>query len=368
MDSQTEKLQTKHTVTLASGQAVTITCPIEDLTTITDALALVAKIEVTPNAKTTLWHGKSPVYSRFDIEQIYYQEYSWGYVEILNVKDGPDDKPGVILHERLRGGGRTFSYWKTVTNAQYMADQPCWPTSGTTESFQRAVGFISLVKCDGLVPWFLAVGDEQLIGEFTFPKKHFEHPVFRPGQHFVVYDLKNPSKPRPMVKMCVCCKMEKVFPQAPDFTEYQTVIYWHDGTRSTEYAMRDLPPIPFDEKDLWLVQAQAGLGNLVVTPNTEIVVSFTDGTAFYGKIRNANHPLLKQAGLYGLTAKVKGQELPEHWQKKFEPSTERPTILDYAVFRLKNKGLDPIWIQVREVTPPNGERRILGGIYYYPTF
>lgn len=367
MSETTEKLLAKTEVVLASGRPVTVTCPIDMAEEVVKALASVSKLELPVAARTTIWHGNSPVYSRYDIEQILYREYIWGYVEILKVNDNPESRSPIILHERFRGGGRTFSYWKTLTNAQYTADQSCWPTNGTNESFKKLAGFLGLVRSDGLIPWFLAVGDEQLIGEYVFPKRHFQHPVFRPGQDFLVYDMTNPKHPRPKVKRCVCCKMEKVqTPQAPLFTEEQLVIYWSDGSRTTEYSMRGNQPIPLEEGDMWLVEAKNGLDRLLANPNDQVSIRFTDHTVFGVKIRRAKNPSLRREGLYGLTANVKGGELI-HWQKHFCPTERQPSILEYAIEKMEKGGHKIIWIQVREFTPVGGQKELLGDVFYSPT-
>ena len=58
----------------------------------------------------------------------------------------------------------------------------------TAKEFSNLEGFKRRVVCNALTPWFYAIGDEELIGDYAFPEGFQDDPVYRLGKRFVVFD------------------------------------------------------------------------------------------------------------------------------------------------------------------------------------
>ncbi len=157
------------------GQLVEFTCPPEAAADVKAFLQQnVRTINPPTTYKTKAGHGAYGMYSRYSIKQHRYagggpdEGGSWGYIEILEIKNPPDGRWGIIINECTSLQGGVFSEWETLKQAR-AAFTKCQSTLSTENEFPKLPGFKRRVVCGALRPWFYAIGDEELIGDYSFP-------------------------------------------------------------------------------------------------------------------------------------------------------------------------------------------------------
>ncbi len=89
-----------------------------------------------------------------------------GYIEVLEIKDSPDKKCGIIVHEYLTHIGHTFTEWQTLKDALFAYDK-CWGNEDNHNVFPTLTGFIRRVVCRDLTPWFYA--QNYIAGDYVPP-------------------------------------------------------------------------------------------------------------------------------------------------------------------------------------------------------
>ncbi len=101
-------------------------------------------------------------------------------------------------------------------------------------------GHLRKVVTGNLTPWFYAVGNEELLGDFTVPFILNDHPVYRLVRQFVLVEEHKSGERYETIKTCVGCWTIRwmkphygyVSPEEKA-NQFEHIIYWHDGTATT---------------------------------------------------------------------------------------------------------------------------------------
>jgi len=90
-----------------------------------------------------------------------------GYIEVLEIKDPPNNRCGIIIHEYLAHIGHTFTEWQSLEYALSAYDKS-WTWKDTCNSSPSLPGFVRYVFCGQQMPWFYA--DDDIVGDYVPPK------------------------------------------------------------------------------------------------------------------------------------------------------------------------------------------------------
>lgn len=118
-------------------------------------------------------HGGYGTETRFDITQHKYagggNSSCGGYIEVLEIKEPPDGRHGIIIHEWNTTMGHSFSEWKTLQDA-IDAFNSFWGWNPRTikVGLSKLHGFIRYVECGNRKPWFYAKNEDLLSLEPDF--------------------------------------------------------------------------------------------------------------------------------------------------------------------------------------------------------
>lgn len=296
-------------------------------------------------------------YTRYDIVQRWYggggHPGAGGYSEVLEIKNPPDGRCGIVIYDYIsdtsyRGG--SFTEWETLQDA-LTAIKKCGICNNREGKITALPGFKRFVSCGLLTPWFYAIGDEQLVGDYAFPDSLQDDPVFRFGRQFVVLGRDDV----PTIKTCMGTRfVEKIeewkFRSPRKEKVWSRIVYWDDGSVWDEYRDRDKTPRPAEEGEVWIAEAIQQFRQLLAGKTSEFAIDFTDGNAFIGKLRKKNTKALTTEGRYNLVVQIKGEEKPRKGVETFKPTPEMPDIVTYVVkcFSKKEKEVTRVEVKSRE--------------------
>lgn len=180
----------------ATGQHVQFTAKSEDGEMIREAIGR-AKSFPYPLTKHVGQGGKAS-FSRYKITQHGYaggnDEGGGGYIELLEIHDAPDGRCRFVTYSYsyyLGGTDRNFSEWDSLEDARAaFTSRKCF-SEGTRKICK---GLKRYVDCGELTPWFYAIGDEILLGDFAVISGFEAHPVYRLGRRFLIQTKEGQSK------------------------------------------------------------------------------------------------------------------------------------------------------------------------------
>jgi len=221
--------------TTNDGVVVMFDAAPDNVEAVKEMLAGVERLRLPTSHRVGVSHGGFTGYSRFDITRHDYAANQEGFVAVLEIHEPPDNRHGIVLYEynshphpdsRLMVA---FTEFKTVEDAKAALSKIC-SLGGSEERLPKLRGFIRRVVCGSLTPWFYAVGNEELIGDYTLPARVQDDPFFRLGQRFVVEDGQGGSQ----VKTCLGTRFFEHSPRSEyggrDETQFFRLVYWDDGT------------------------------------------------------------------------------------------------------------------------------------------
>lgn len=360
----------------AIGQIVKFTCRQGDNAEVAKFLReKVRTIDVPTTGRVNVPHGGYGRYTRYDIVQHKYAGGGpdcggWAYIEVLEIKDAPDGRKEFVIHQCDSSKGSFFSEWQTLDDA-INAFEKMFGAVDAHEEFPKRKGFLRFVNCGTLTPWFYAIGDQELIGDYAFPEGVQNDPVYTFGRKFVVYD----SDGIPSVKTCmgtrhICRRSER----DPSETKMYRVVYFDDGSfwnEGNSYSFKRLPdhksaPRPLQEDELWITDAIQQFRLLLAGKSTSFTINFADGNKFVGKLSPSKENTSCAEGDYQLSINVKGEEPMKGWIRDFKPTKEIPNIIAYVTKKLasQDKVVESIEI-LRSKTKANGKK--WAGVYYNPS-
>ena len=259
--------------TTGHGHLVEFTCRPENVEKIKAVLPLIRSIYPPVNKKINknVQHGGYGMYTRFDIDQKKYAGGHGGYVEVLHIHNPPDGRCGIVLHKHSSCHGSCFYEFETVEQAENAWDN-------VFNNKKDELGAKRQVDCGVLDPWFYAMGDQHLSGDFVFPDMFYEHPVYRVNTKWLVRDCDG----HVTIKTCIGAREyeEDSYSYFGDNKKrHVTKIFWDDGT-STE----DRPEAPANSSHLWVCEAIKKFKELLSGKITAFEIPFVNGLKFVGKI------------------------------------------------------------------------------------
>lgn len=360
------------------GQLVSFVCPPESVEEVKRFLQLhVKEVDIPVTGRVVIDHGSYGGYTRYDVVQHAYggggpgEGGGWCYREVLEIKNPPDGRWGIVLHQCTSREGSAFTEWETLKDVKEAYKIVSY---GTAEQYEKQPGFKRWVMCGALKPWFYAIGDEQLVGDCAFPHCLHDDPIYRFGKKFVVYD-KNGI---PSVKTCMGArlvprkKMGQCVYDQPDWTApkwnqyYYRFVYWDDGNIWSEGVSSVEIPRPIEENEMWITEAVHQFKELLAGQTKEFAIKFADGNKFVGKFIKANPKTFCAEGRYSARIKVKGsKEVDEGWLD-FKPTAENPDVVRCISRRLKELGKEAECIEItKSETKAKGKK--WAGVYFQST-
>lgn len=329
----------------ALGSGVEFTCRSEDKEAVQKFLETNVRSISLPLTRTSIPHGSYCQPSRYNIKQHKYsagqEEAFYRYVEVLEIIQPPDERCGVVINDRSHEGG-FFSEWETVEQALAAYDI-VWrcndersyfgPVKDRWEKIRRLPGFKRVVECGAMQPWFYAIGEEVLVGDYAFPHGLQDDPVFRFGVKFAVMSRSEGWR----IKTCMGTRFfEKEQDHSPYQKERKRFVYWDDGSRWEEGD--GVPtPRPAEEGELWIAEAVEQFRRLLSGPQTHFEIAFANGMVFSGQLVDGEKKSLgSPEGLYEVTIFRKDKE-PARTETKFKPTEEYPMVRDWLEAELFRK-------------------------------
>ena len=351
------------------GQAVEFTCPPDVADQVKEFIQVnVRTICIPTTGRANVAHGGYGQYTRYDIVQHDYagggpgEGGGWGYIEVLEVKNPPDGRSGIVINENGSHKRGAFTEWETVRHAR-AAYKKYWGNPNTEEAFPKLKGFKRRVVCGLLTPWFYAIGDEQLIGDYAFPEGLQDDPVFRFGKRFVVTDYDG----IPALKTCMGTRFVEQESRHSQEKQYFRLVYWDDGSVWDENRNRSETPRPVEEGEMWIAEAVQEFRELLAGKITEFSINFTDGNKFVGKLVRANNRSPCAEGKYHLVVRLKGkEEVMDGWVHEFKPTPEDPDIVQYVTQRLAKSGKEVEHIEVMECQTVKSGKKWSGAFFHPP--
>ncbi len=238
------------------GQFLSVTCRPEDADKIKDFFKSVKRVEI-PDAKTvTLGHGAYGAYSRYQIVQHKYVGAGYpgngGFIEVLEIKNPPENRCGTIINV-LGNNGYFFYEFRSLESAIKAYDgEKISFFDGAVPKDPTGIGLIRKVVCGWFDPWFYAVANQALFGDFVFPNTiGIDHPIFRFGKKFVVADYAGHKE----IKTCIAVSEEEEERYSDGKKQKYLIVWWNDGTYWSESSDFFNRPRFLEEKDLWIQDA-----------------------------------------------------------------------------------------------------------------
>jgi hypothetical protein len=348
------------------GQMVEFTCLSDVKEQVVEFLRTnICRIDIPTTGRVNVAHGGYGQYTRYDIKQHKYAGGGSGFIEALEIKNPPDSRWGIVINERVFGGNPSrsvFSEWETLENA-CDAFEGNWSSRHTAENFPKLSGFKRLVVCGLLTPWFYAVGDEQLVGDYAFPEGLQDDSVYRFGRQFVVFD----GDGIPVVKTCMGTRFIRQKRDYHPYDEYQyRLVYWDDGSVWDENR-NGCSPRPLEEGELWIAEAVQQFCQLLAGKNTEFTINFTDGNKFVGRLVRAKRRVPCAEGDYFVVVHLKGKKKPlQGWTGPFKPTPKTPDIVQYVIQRYAKGGQEVERVDVKECNTEKGGKKWVG-VFFNPS-
>lgn len=341
-----------------SGQLVEFTCPSGAADQVSEFLrANVRTLELPATHRVNVAHGGYGKYSRYDIVQHKYagggpdEGGSWGYIEVLEIKNPPEGRCGIVIHECRSAVGAQFAEWETLTDAR-AAFEKCWSNNSPFQKFRKLPGFKRAVACGALTPWFYTIGDEQLIGDYAFPGGLQDDPVYRFGRQFVVHD----SDGFLTVKTCMGTRFAKRSSRDYPYKVSEVrLVYWSDGSVWDENCGG--LPRPLEAGEAWITEAIQQFRALLAGKSTKFTINFADGNKFVGKLVEKT-PCPE--GRYFVVVHLKDEREPRRGWVEFQPTPEAPDIIKYVTQRFMENDKVVEQIKVERAKAKRSGRQWLG--------
>lgn len=342
------------------GQLVEFSCGVDDVESIKAFLAeRVRSIDVPTTGRVNVPHGSYGRYTRYDITQLKYAGGGGGYIEAIEIKNPPDNRRGAIVHEYGGRQGSIFYEFETAERA-VAAWEVSWGSNSPDKKLPTCAGFLRRVVCGSLSPWFYAVGEQLLQGDFVFPESFEEDPTFTFGRKFIVLD----GEDFPSVKTCYGMYTFKSRPQYSGYGEVEKtyrLVTWHDGTTWDEQTNRR-QPIPLQDEQLWIHEAIEQFVDFLAGKQTKFSLDFRDGSRFTCNYRPANPKAKSAEGRYQVRVRLPNGKEKNSDVVWFKPTAEHPTLEAFARAALdtKESTRGSEILEVIKVTGEFGKRKWTG--------
>ena len=311
------------------GQFVTFSARPDEVETVKAFLADHVRTIRVPTTRrvTTIDHAWFARDSRYDMTQHKYAGGGAGYIEALEIRSPPDGRLGAMVHEYHGLRGSVYYEFEAVAQA-ISAWETSWGANDLDKRLQTCPGFIRRVPCGLMSPWFYAVGDQMLRGDFVFPDTFEEDSVFQFGRKFIVYDREG----FPEIKICYGMSTFSSRPQYSRSYEPEQryrLVTWHDGTVWDEHQWSSVPT-PLQDDQLWIHEAIGKFVEFLAGRETEFAIEFRDGSRFNSRYRPANPKSKTAEGLYQVKLCLADGQTKNSDVVHWKPSAEHPTFDSYV--------------------------------------
>lgn len=356
-------------VRTAGGQLVRFTCDFKDRAKVTAFFAEhVRDIDIPRTGTVNIPHGGYGRYTRYDVTQHKYAGYGdgggGGYIEVLEIKDPPNERNGFVILDYRSHEGMAFTEWPSLA-AALAGYEAFWKTSREYSDWQT-LGCQRFVSCGLLDPWFYAIGDQELIGDYAFPEGLQDDPVYRTGNKFVVCPSEDDL---PSVKTCLGTRFfsgHTVDWAGRRQSWQRRMVHWDDGAVTMLESGSDVPNKgwirPLEGGELWVTEALAQFRVLITGKTDQFSIKFLDGTQFVGRVIPAKSPVdLTRPGSYYAELKVTGEKKDRKGVFNFVPSPELPDAVSFVRAKFSEKGQQ---IEVLEIRPNKTKGKKWSGVFF----
>lgn len=347
----------------ALGQLVQFSAHGDDVQRIKEALEFVRIVDLPITGRANVTHGSYGMYTRFEITQHEYGGGGPGYIEVLEIKNPPDGRCGVVIHHYTNHNGSDFFEFDSVENA-VEAWKVCWNSSEGYKVIRAQAGFLREVYCGGWTPWFYAVGNQMLEGDVVFMEIDREDVEFRFGQKYVVWD----EDGLPAIKRCMGTHRSKKDTKCSvcGIIGGLLIVFWHDGTWwRSDRSWKSPKPKLAEEDQLWVWEAVNKFKELLTGKTREFSINFSDGSKFTGKWSPKDNKARHAEGKYYGEITLKGGEVKKG-NFDFKPTTEVPTVEALIKGWAKKNNFEIEKADIVKVTKTSGDNKKWSGVYPPP--
>jgi hypothetical protein len=336
-------------------------------------------IGIPQTQKTEISHGSYVEYSRYHLKQHEYSGGQGGFIEVLEIINAPEDRANFVVYSHTHGTG-AFYEWETLKDA-LRAFNSYFHDGCREEKFRTMGGFKREVNCDVLVPWFYALGDEELVGDYVFPSNlQRDDPVFRFGRKFIYYERGVPS-----IKTCLGAYYDRRDEDSRSAKEpeiYRVAVF-EDGSIWGEYyegnrrpylteddniwlADENRRPQPLRDDELWIADAMEQFRNFLSGNTKKLSISFLDGQKFTGHWGADRTKAYKIAGDYFMHIIIEGETKPLiGWTGEFKPTLEAPNILKFIENKFAEHGKKVLRAEILKIKPIGQKKeQKWSGVFY----
>lgn len=347
------------------GQLVSFSCRSEDIESTKKFIEENIRNIYVPETKflQSVQHGSYGAPTRFEMIQHKYAGGGSGFIEVLEIKNPPDGRWGFVLYERLDAHHKSFSEWETIDDAKNTFKKH-WGSSDSNEKYKKLKGFKRIVNCGLMTPWFYAIGDEALVGDYAFPDGLQDDPVFRFGKKFVVSSGYGDSK-KMEIKTCMGTRIITEHEEGAHGRKNcpERVVYWHDGSCWTNsFLNSDDRPRELENGELWISDAAEEFKSLLSGKKKEFSINFSDGIKFVGKIVPEKGKKIYSEGSYYAVVSFKDGTSKEG-TLSFKPTAEIPDVISFIKKKFEAVGMAVEKIEIKSSKTEKGGKK-WGGVFY----
>lgn len=268
-----------------SGQLVRVTCRYDEREMVKQWLRdNIKEVEIPGTQEISeVGHGGYGFFSRYDIKQHRYVGGGFpgcgGYIEVLHVQNPPEKRHGVIIHVN-KNGISTFYEIEDLLKAFDLFNE------NMGKLFDGIVpensGVIRKVVCGWFQPWFCAIGNQSLCGDYVFPDNiGINDPIFAYLRKFIVKNYNGTKE----VKTCIAFTKMQGKSDYSDQKTTQFTAWWTDGTctfweGSNSYHKLEL----LTAKDLWIQETMNEFKKMLAGEISGLCVSLNNGNKITAKV------------------------------------------------------------------------------------
>lgn len=368
-------------VTTGGSQAVEFSCRSEDVEKVKAFFKEhIHSVSLPTTSRVNVAHGGYGRYTRYDITQHKYAGGGHpgfgGFIEVLEIKNPPENRQGIVIYDFHESNGSCesfFTEWETLESA-LEAFEKCWGSRDAEKKLAALPGFKRSVTCGVLSPWFYAIGEEVLLGDYAFPDGFQDDPVFRFGEKFVVMDMEGVIS----IKTCMGTRFTRYKNDDHRDSKEQMyrLVYWDDGSVWDERhqfpwwsnSKMTLTPRPLLEGELWVTEAVAQFNRFLSGHTKGVSIDFINGDRFVGKlVKRRKKKELTTAGSYYAVVNVVGEKKArEGWVKDFRPTRKTPDIVSHLKSLFEARNLKVRRIHIKEFRFEKGGKKWSGVFFDGP--
>lgn len=260
----------------ANGQLVRVTCRYDEKEEVKKwLLENVEEIEISEIQKISeIRHGGYGFYSRYNVKQHKYAGGGYpgcgGYIEVLAIQDPPENRHPIIIQVNKSGISTFYEITDLLTALDLFNKDMYNLFEGVAPH-----GVIRKVVCGWFKPWFYAIGNQSLCGDYVFPDNiGIDDPVFRYPNKFIVGSSRGIKE----VKTCIALTKTKEKGACDDREITQYTAWWTDGTCTVWYGDDSYnKPKMLVKSELWIQEATDAFCQLLSGKISEFNVNTDNG-------------------------------------------------------------------------------------------